>query len=169
MHHGAAGKIEDAVIEQPSAVAPDPMRQRTRDQRRPQQDEQHVARQLHPLRDRAGNQRRRDDRKFALEHNEDQLGNVLVAVHRVVRISTETELVPIEADDFRVVRAEAQHVSDDDPLNAQHRHPEEAVHHRREDVLAANQPAVKHGQTRSNQPNKCAACQLPGGASCVDR
>ena len=66
VHDGAAGEVERAHVGQPAA-APHPVRDRAVDDQRPQRDEHHVGGEAHPLDDRAGDQRRRDDAERALD------------------------------------------------------------------------------------------------------
>ena len=47
------------------------------------------------------------------------------------------------------VRPEGEREADDDPDDADERQAEEAVHDRREDVLAADQAAVEEGEARA--------------------
>ena len=69
---GAAGEVEHAQRRHPPAVGPDPVRDRVVDQRAPEQGEGHVGAELHPLDERAADQRRGDDRELHLEGHEDQ-------------------------------------------------------------------------------------------------
>ena len=65
-----AREVERAELEEPAAVGPHPVRDRVVDERRPEQDERDVRRELHALGERARDERRRDDREHHLERDE---------------------------------------------------------------------------------------------------
>ena len=89
MHHRAAGEIERSarrptgqmrrtVVQH--AAPPNPMRERTVDERSPQNRENHHRAEFHPLGKRAANQRGRDDEKHSLEQHVRQPRNRLDSV-----------------------------------------------------------------------------------------
>ena len=67
VHDGAAGEVERTPLEQPALGREHPVRDRRVDEHRPQPDEPDPRRTSHPVGDRAGDQRRRDDREHHLE------------------------------------------------------------------------------------------------------
>ena len=77
VHDGAAREIEHALLEQPAIDVPDPMADRVVDDRRPEHGKQAPGRELHPFRNRADDQGRRDDREHHLEHGEQQFGDAV--------------------------------------------------------------------------------------------
>ena len=66
----AAGEVEHAPLAEQALRMPRPVRQRTVDEQAEQRHEQQVAREAHPLGERAGDQRRRDDRELQLKERE---------------------------------------------------------------------------------------------------
>ncbi len=74
-----------------------------------------------------------------------------------------------EAADDDVSGVEGQAVSDDGPDDADNSHEDEALHHRRQNVLATNQPAVKEGEGWAcHQQDECGAGEHPGGVAGID-
>jgi hypothetical protein len=67
---GAAREVEHAEAQQPAVFVPRPVRDGIVDERRPQEREHHVRGELHPLDERAGDQRGRDDGELHLEGHE---------------------------------------------------------------------------------------------------
>ena len=65
------------------------------------------------------------------------------------------------------VRPEGEREADDDPDDADEGQAEEAVHDRREDVLATDEPAVEEGETRQHDHDQGGRHQQPGGISSV--
>ena len=76
VHDRAAGEVERAQLVEPAAGAPDPVRDRVVDERRPEQAEEHERLEALALGERAGDQRRRDDGEHHLEDHEGWCGIV---------------------------------------------------------------------------------------------
>ena len=74
VHRGAAGVVlgaDPAADERVLGAAEDHVRHREVDDQRPERHEDHPGRELHPVRDRAADQRDGDDRERHLEHHVD--------------------------------------------------------------------------------------------------
>src|SRR5207253_8784434 len=77
---------------------------------------------------------------------------------------------PVEpADETAVVRSERQRVSPEDPLDADERQDEEAVHDRREHVLPADEPAVEESERRGHEHHEGRGHEEPRGVAGRDR
>ena len=110
VHDRAAGEVERAHLREPAA-APHPVRDRAVDDERPQRDEHHVGREAHALDDRAGDQRRRDDRERALVAHEQQVRNRALRLRGRRRAGTARDSVA----DPVVAGRERQRVADRPP------------------------------------------------------
>src|SRR2546428_13150251 len=75
VNDGSAGEIEDAQLVQKSLWVPRPVCQRAVDENAEQAEEEQVTREADALRERSGNERRRDDRELQLKHREHQERN----------------------------------------------------------------------------------------------
>ena len=159
-----AKSIAPILNRKPSA-APDPVAQRVVDQQAPEGDEDAVGAEADALGEGPGDQRRRDDRELALEHREHVLGHV-VRVHDLVIDAPQEEQAGVPAAPAGPL-AEAHHVAADHPQHADDAHGREAVHHRAQHVLRADQPAVEHRQPRDHQQHQGRGGQHPGrGPAC---
>ena len=148
---GAAGEVERAELEQPAVDRPDPVGERGVDEDRPQDREQDEGAEALALGEGAGDQRRRDRREHQLErreqHERDRRGvdrrrlETDAVEHREVEAADEPE----PAD----VRPEREGEADDHPHDADEGQPEEAVHDRRQHVLAADEAAVEQREAGS--------------------
>ena len=113
----------------------------------------------------------RDGREHQLEHREqherdrdgvDRRGRLADAVeHREVQVADQAHAVE--------VGPERQREADDDPDDAHERQPEEAVHDRGQDVLAAHEAAVEQGEAGQHDHDQRGRGQHPGGVAGVDR
>lgn len=110
-----------------------------------------MAAEVDALCDRSRDERRRDDRKLALEHHEHQFGNALVGEELHVGDIAEKYEARVPHDGSAEGLPERQAVAEDYPLHADDRHGEERMHHRREDVLATHHAAVEECQARHHQ------------------
>ena len=136
------------------------------DQRIGEQDER--AEPL-PLGERAGDECGRDGREHQLEPGEEDErdrrrihGAGLEAdVHESREVETADETPAVD------VRPEREAEPDQDPDDADDREPEEAVHDRRENVLAPHEPAVEEGEPRQHHHHKGGGHQQPGGVATV--
>ena len=98
MDDGAAGEVERAEVAQPAADAPDPVRHRRVDERRPEQAEDDERLEALALGEGAGDQRRRDDGEHHLEGHEGRVRDR----RRVVGVRLLPDAVqaePVEAAD----------------------------------------------------------------------
>ena len=94
-------------------------------------------------------------------------------VDRVDRARREADVD--EADEVEVadqahavdVRPEREAEADEDPDDADDGQPEEAVHDRREDVLAADEPAVEEGEAGQHDHDERGRHEQPGGIAAV--
>ena len=161
----AARKVERAELRE-EAAAPDPVRHRVVDEDGPEQDEERERAELHALRERTRDERRRDDGEHALERDERELGNraVLENVHADVR---EAELLKA-ADEAADVRTERHRITEDQPLDGNHRDDEETLHDGREHVLAPHHATVKEAKTRCHEENQGRADEDPGSIARVN-
>ena len=165
--HRAAGEIErrNAAAEvriQEAALAPDHMRHRKVHEQRPERHEQQHGAEFHPLRERAGNQRRGDDGEHQLVNHKGLMRNRarVVCIRRAA--DAVQEQVSKIADERRSL-AKRQAVTHHAPNNRHQSHHDEALHHGGEHVLLAHQPAVKQRQTRSgHHQDQGGADQHPG-------
>ena len=172
---GAAGEVERAELEQPAVDRPDPVGQRRVDEDRPQDREEDEGAEPLALGEGAGDERRRDRREHQLERREQHERHG----RRVGRRRLEADVVeereveaadPARAEDRQVhVRPEGEREADDDPDDADEGQSEEAVHDRRQDVLAAHEPAVEQGQARQHDHHEGRRHQQPGGISGIHR
>ena len=157
VHDRAAGEVEDAVGTNPAAVAPHPVGHRVIDERGPQQGEEHVGAELHPLDEGAGDERRGDDGELELEHHEGQLRDAaLQPSHHVVE-----QQVVEAADEAEVVLPEGNGVAEDDPLHRHQRQREVRVHERGEHVLAPHHAAVEERQPRRHEQHQRGGDEKP--------
>ncbi len=149
VHDGAAGKVEHAPLVQEAVRVPRPVRERGIDEDREQAHEEHIARESHPLGERAGDQRRRNDRELQLEQREEDERNR----GRQCRVRIGADMLE-EEEGARIT---------DDAANAvpkretePHRHPEQTddrhrhktLQHRGDDVLGLHHAAVEEGEPR---------------------
>ena len=124
------------------------------DEDRPQAHEPEHRRELHALRESAGDERRRDDREGHLEAHVDGFGNrrrerVRIADAAVVDVAEDAlqESAAQSADERRAGR-ERQRIGDE---GVHHRHKAgdgEAGHHRVADILLAHHAAIEEPETR---------------------
>ena len=145
------------------------MGQRVVHQRRPQERERQKRAELHPVRDRAGDQRRRDDREHALKDHERLVRHGRRIVARLAADTDEPQPIEI-ADHAAHVRPEGEGIAPQHPLDAHHGHQNEALHDGRQCVLAPHQPAVEQGQARrGHHQDDRRTDQQPSGVAAVDR
>ena len=90
------GEVEGAQVVQPAVRAPHPVGDGIIDERRPEQGEHREGGKLHPLRKRAGDERRGDDREHHLVDHEELVGNG----GRVVRVRRQPD--PLQAEPGQV-------------------------------------------------------------------
>ena len=75
VHDGSACEIKHAPLAQQPVGMPRHVRERRVDEQGEQHQEQDVSGEAHPLREPAGDERRRDDRELELEHREQRQRN----------------------------------------------------------------------------------------------
>ena len=159
MHHGAAGEVEHLQpgpvigVGEKAVGAPDPMGDRRVDADRPQADEPEYGGELHALRERARDQRRRDDREGELEADVDGLGD-----RRGQRIGIADALRDVAHDVFQerstesaeIWRAlrEGHAVGADHPEDRDQARDGETRHHGVAHVLLAHHAAVEQAEAR---------------------
>ena len=169
MDDRAAGEVERAGLEQPAVDRPDPVRDRRVDEDRPEDREEDERAESLALGEGARDERGRDGREHHLEPGEEDEGD-RDGVDRARLESDVRESDVVEAAD----QAQAPDISpereaepDEDPHDADEGQAEEAVHDRREDVLAPDQAAVEQRQTRQHDHDQRGGCQHPRGISAV--
>ena len=72
------------------------------------------------------------------------------------------------ADEAADVRAERHGITEDDPLNGDHRDDEETLHDGRQDVLAADHAAVEERETRCHYKDQGCTDEHPGRIASVN-
>ncbi len=166
---GAAGEVERAELEQPAVDRPDPVGQRRVDEDRPEDREEDEGAEALALGEGAGDEGRRDGREHQLERGEQDERDGDRVDGRRLHADTVEERVVEAADEAHAVdvRPEREGEADDDPDDADQRQPEEAVHDRRQDVLAAHEPAVEQGQARQHDHHQRRGHQHPGGIATI--
>jgi hypothetical protein len=143
MDHEAAREVHHAERGEPAAP-PDPVRDRGVDQEQPDAAEQQHRGKGDPLRVGAGDQRRGDDRKRHLEHEEDDLGD---RADEAIGADARQERA-LEAADDGVAVAERQAVAGHEPEHRDEAADREAVHEQGQEVARAHQPAIEEGEAR---------------------
>jgi hypothetical protein len=164
-----AGEIQHAVLVQPAARCPDPMRERAVHERRPQRDEPDERRELHALGDRATDESRRDDGELALEHDEDELRDRFIGEVPRVGQADQPDERRVPANPTAQAPAERQRVADDDPLHPDGAHRREAVEHRGQHVLASDEAAIEERQAWHHQQHHRGTDEHPGCTSRIHR
>jgi hypothetical protein len=135
----------------------------------PQHHEQDVSLEFHPFRNRAADQRRRDDGEHHLKEHEALLRDG----RRVVRIRRGPDAIEHEILEWipekRVSLPESQAVAVHHPYRRNHRHQDQALHHGAEDVFAPHQSAIEKNQTRRrHHQHQRGAGEHPGVIAHVD-
>ena len=162
VHDRAAGEVEHAPLPQEALRMPRPMRQRAVDEDAEQADEHQIGREAHALGKRAGDQRRRDDGELQLKHREeDERDRRRQIGMRRAADASEHEVGPRVADEAVEAVAEAEAEADDDPEQRDHAQRDEALKHRRDDVLGAHHAGVEDTRARASSaapaPSRSAA------------
>ena len=149
-----AGEVDrpDTRVRVPDAVhqpvdAPDHVGEREVDDEHPRDEEGHERRVLHPLRDRADDERRRDDREHELVHREDAVRDPrpVVGVRRSADAAEQREP---EATQVGGPRVERQAVTHQPPEHGHEARAAEALRHDREHVLASDEATVEEREPR---------------------
>ena len=170
VHHGAAREVEHAERGEPAVGRPHPVRHRHVDAQRPQRHEHEHRGELDALGERAGDQRRRDDREHELEHHEDGFGDGRreVADRHLAALGVEQafEREARRAAEPRRVFGECQAVADDDPQHGDEAGDRETLRHRRQQVFLAHHAAIEERETRQrHQQHERGRRQHPGGVA----
>ena len=167
VHHGPPREIErredpaERGVEQ-APLSPHHVRHRNVDHERPQDHEQHHGGELHSLGKRAGDQSRSDDREHQLEGHEALLRDRRGVVGVRSRADAAQERIAETADE-PVPRVKSEAVAHQAPHDRDDRHHREALHHRRQNVLLADQAAVEKGEAGAcHQQDERRAHQHPG-------
>jgi hypothetical protein len=150
------------------------VRDRRVDEHRPEEREDDETREALPLGEGAGDQGRRDRGEHQLERGEEDERDRRAVdrrrgeadVHEPGEIEPADE--PRNAKDVGV-RREREREADQDPDDADEGQPKEAVHDRREDVLAPDEAAVEQGEAGQHHHDERGGDQHPGGVAAVDR
>ena len=163
MDNRAARKVERAQITQPAANAPYPVRHGVVQKRSPQKGKQHKRAKFKAFGVSAGNKRRRNYRKHALECRKGKQR------HRCgiffVRSGEKRHIgkpCPAQAADNAVnIRPKGKAEAEQHPLHAYHCHNKKALHNCCQYVFAAHHAAVKKRQPRCHQHYKRSTYQYP--------
>ncbi len=151
----AACEIERAHVGEPAA-APHPVRHRRVDEERPQDDENEIRREAHPLDDRAGDERGRDDAERAL------IGHEQVMRDGALRLEPDaSQEQPREIADVVIPGRKRQRIPDDRPEDADESERDKAHHHRVQGVLRSHEAAVEKCERRRHQQDQCGRDQHP--------
>src|SRR3989442_10068992 len=140
------------------------MRQRVVDQRGPEHDEGDVGPEPHPLHDGAGDEGGGEDGEHSRKHrgglqrNGGGGGGMGSAADAL-------EPEPAEATEQRPAVPEGKRVADEHPLHADHTQRDDALHHRVERVLGADQPAVEERQADGHHHDQRGGGEHPGGVA----
>ena len=168
---GAAREVEGAELVEPAVRGPDPVRDGRVDEDRPEDREEDERAEPLALGEGAGDEGRRDRREHQLERREEQERDRRAVERARVLADAHEERVVEAADEAEAaeIGPEGEAESDDDPDDTDEGQPEEAVHDRREDVLAADEPAIEQGQAGKHDHDQRRRRQHPGGVACVHR
>jgi hypothetical protein len=174
MHHRSAREIEDRdrSTQRPvevSALPPDHVAEGKINARGPEQDEHDIAAELDPLREGAADQGRRDDGEHHLEKHECLLRHS-PGINRI-RLPAHALQQKIRegVSDKGVAGCEGHAVAEYHPEGRHQSHQDQAVHHRRQHVLAANQAAIKKDQAgRGHHQDQRRADEHPGVVASID-
>src|ERR1043166_3282937 len=123
-----------------------------------------VAFMSHPLRDRARDERGRDDREHQLEHRV-RLQRDRGRVRRIGVYTHPLEPQPGQAAPPGGAVSECDRVPHQNPLHADHAERDYAHHHRVERVLRPDQSAVEEGQAHRHDHAESRGCKHPGGVT----
>ncbi len=175
------GVVEDVLCPRTKGVhpvpvlRPDAMRQRTIDERDPQDQKEAVRFEADALRHGTTDERRRDDREHPLEHHMEidrdmrirqQVGRFDAAEED--QAAAETKQTFLVAERYPRV-AERKGIADREPVNADERQTDHALHHGREDVLTTDHAAVEQRQAGNHQEDQRAGNQHPGTVTLNER
>ena len=139
MHDGAARVVQHALLLE-EAAAPDPMHDRRVDDHGPKPDEEQNCGELHPVCDRAGDQRRRDDAEGQLEYHVERLRErAPQRIHVQVREEQHPEVAHV-----LVVAREREAEADENPDYGDEAADGETLAGDRKHVLATHHAAVEH-------------------------
>jgi len=137
------------------------------DQEKPQREEHHIGLEGDPVGERAGDQRRRNDREHHLIGDMYQQRNARRRRRRRKRNAVQERHVEI-ADDAAGTAGEAQRITHGEPDDGGPAHRHEGLHHDGQNVPPAHQAAVKERQSRSHQHHQAAAKQHKAGIAGID-
>jgi hypothetical protein len=139
------------------------------DEDRPEGREQDERAEPLALGVRAGDEGRRDRREHHLERREQDerdraaRDGLEADAHEADEVEAADETEPGD------VRPEREGEADEDPDDAHDRQAEEAVHDRRQDVLASHEAAVEQGEAGQHHHDHRGGDDEPGGVAAVDR
>ena len=156
----AAREVERAAVEE-EAAAEDPVGEHGVDEDRPQDQEEEVGREAHPLDHGAGDERGRDDAEAALEGEEDEVRDRLP-----LGIGLEADVLEegvAEVADEAAALAEGERVADERPADRHHAERGDRHHERVEGVLRANEPGVEDAEADGHEEDHRGRHQHPGG------
>ena len=166
---GAAGEVEGAELVQPAVGRPHPVGERRVHEDRPQEREQDERAEPLALGEGAGDEGRGDRREHQLEGSEqhERDGRRIRGRRLETHAVEHREVEPADEPEAADVRPEGEREPDDHPHDADEGQPEEAVHDRRQHVLAPDQAAVEQRQPRQHDHHECRRHEQPRGIASV--
>ena len=187
VHHRAAGVVQGAHGREPAGRRPHPVRDCRVGEDRPADHEDAHRRELHPLGERTGDQRRGDDRERHLEHHVDGFGDGVghrgdpgdaIAENKAgVVLLGEIGGDAVEHQARHVAEVgcgcagaagKRQRVADDGPDDGDQAADREGLHDGRQDVLLPNHAGVEEGEAgNGHHQHECGAGEHPGGIAMV--
>ena len=144
------------------------MRERRVDEHAEQAHEQEIAREAHALRERPGDERRRDDRELQLKqrehHQRDRGCEIRMRLRAHAREHEKGEGVANQTVDA-VAKGQAE--PDDDPQDADDGHRHETLQHRGDDVLRPDHAAVEKRQAGRHEQHETRGREHPGHVAAI--
>ena len=155
VNHVTAGKVYRADLRQKSAVCPNHMCHGIIYQDAPEHDKEEQRLEFHSATNRTCDQRRRNHSKHHLEQAEYQIRNRL-PFHICLCFRNTFQSQPAQiTDDSKVVCAERQRISKQNPHHDAGTDGDHRSEHRIDCVLPTNQTAVKIRQAGGHKKHKC--------------
>jgi len=161
-----AGEVEHAVGGE-VAAAPGHVRQRQVDEEAPEDEKDQVARELHPVGEGAGDQRRSDDGEHLEVAEMGKCGDA--GRPGPGRLADATQREPVEvADEAAPAAREHERVAHEHPNHRDDAHGDEGLHDDRKEVLAPHKAPVEEGYPGGHDGHQCRTDQDESGVACAD-
>ncbi len=162
----AAGEVTSAPVREQTA-APEHMHERVVDSELPDDEEEQVCLERHPVRECACDERGCDDREHHLvgdQHDEWDAGGLIERVNTDVAQERQME---VAVDPIRSA-VEAERVADRPPEHGRDPHRREALDHDRQGVRAADEPAVEEREPGCHQHHQARGKKHESGVCSVE-